>query len=312
MPEHYVAETTSYDTDALVSENGVPTAKYYACRRQLDQYLGRAGRPDNPPRYQAQAIGPVTLQRIAGLFGELDRLSARCVHAANCLAMEDLDQAYGFILYTTRLAYTDARRRFLRLEGLRDRAQVYGNGQLIGILERDQTDSDRAICFTIPPDGLQLDVLVENQGRIKYGWALADRKGILQCVRMDIEEPDNRGFLYNKAMIMNWVIRTLPLSDISGLPEAPEDAVSDRLPSFYRGRFAARPGVDTFLSLPGWQKGVAWVNGFNLGRYWSVGPQHTLYVPGDLLQAENTLHVFELLEAGPQCQVWLGDQPIIG
>ncbi|MDD4139023.1 MAG: beta-galactosidase [Eubacteriales bacterium] len=311
VPEHYVAETTSYDADALVSENGIPTEKYYACQHQLDQYLGRARRPDNPPRYQAQVIGPVTMQRVASLFGELERLSSRCVHAANCLAMEDLDQAYGFILYTTRLTCTDNRRRYLRMEGLRDRAQVYGNGHLIGTVERDQADNDRAICFMIPPGGLQLDILVENQGRIKYGWALTDRKGILQCVRMDIEEPGNRGFLYNKAMIMNWVIRTLPLSDISGLPDVLSKDGPDRLPAFYRGSFAARPGVDTFLSLPGWKKGVAWVNGFNLGRYWSVGPQHTLYVPGELLNEENTLHVFELLEAGPGCQACLGDSPIM-
>jgi beta-galactosidase len=122
---------------------------------------------------------------------------------------------------------------------------------------------------------------------------------------MDIEEPDNRGFLYNKAMIMNWVIRTLPLSDISSLPDVPAKGNPDHLPAFYRASFAARAGVDTFLSLPGWEKGVVWVNGFNLGRYWSVGPQHTLYVPGELLNEENILHVFELLEAGPDCQACL-------
>ena len=90
---------------------------------------------------------------------------------------------------------------------------------------------------------------------------------------------------------MNWDIRTLPMRDIGAL-SVPE--VHTDMPVFYRGRFCADAGVDTFVDMAAWNKGCVWVNGFNLGRYWNAGPQQALYLPGELLKAENEIVILEL------------------
>jgi beta-galactosidase len=122
-------------------------------------------------------------------------------------------------------------------------------------------------------------------GRINYGPDLLDRKGITD------------GVLLGEQYLFGWTIYPLPLHDLSGLPFETADALA--APAFFRGTFSVTAANDTFLALPGWTKGVCWINGFNLGRYWVRGPQQTLYVPGPLLRkGENELIVFELHQAG--------------
>ena len=126
-----------------------------------------------------------------------------------------------------------------------------------------------------------IEILIENMGRVNYGPDLLDRKGITE------------GVLLGQQYLFGWTIFPLPLDDLSGLPFSPPHSAD--MPAFFRGMFQVSAAGDTFLALPGWTKGLCWVNGFNLGRYWSRGPQRTLYIPAPLLrEGENELIVFEL------------------
>lgn len=285
----FVAQITSYDYDTLISENGEPTEKYYACRRELDKYLGKSVREAEICKSLVQVPSPVTLQSAAPLFDHLDVLTAKRVESANVKTMEQLDQRYGFILYSTNIMYTDDRVRHLRIDGLHDRALVYVDGEYRGVMMRDRKLPD--VTFTVAPSGSKLQILVENMGRMSYGNFLRDQKGILTGVRVEIENADGT-YLWNKAFLLNWEIRTLPMEDVSRL--AYGDAPNGDLPAFYKGRFQAKPGIDTFLELPGWDRGVVWINGMNLGRYWKVGPQRTLYVPGEILKEDNEIIALDL------------------
>ena len=202
----------------------------------------------------------------------------------------------------------------MHIQEVRDRAQVFLDGRPLGVIERWKSEP---LDITVPSGGARLDILVENMGRINYGPLIRDSKG-----NHGRREIDNQ-FLYD------WTIRTLPLepemlSSLSYTPvtddrRAKEEELSMSelenagLPRFYRGDFRVEDIGDTFLRFDGWTKGVAWINGFNLGRYWKVGPQKALYVPGPLLRkGENELVLFELQDGPESCEVELSDQPDLG
>ena len=133
----------------------------------------------------------------------------------------------------------------------------------------------------IPKEGATLDVLVENMGRINYGPEMPDRKGITKGIRFDYQ------YLYN------WDIYTIELDNIDDIDF--KQGIEEEGPAFYSGVFEVDEPADTFLSLPGWTKGVCFINGFNLGRYWEIGPTKTLYVPAPILRrGENKIVIFEL------------------
>ena len=299
----YISGMTSYDVDALVSEHGVPTEKYYACRRVLDAYLGKPGRPDDPPAYEAQAPAPVTLSARCDLFANLEALTETRAQRPNVCPMEELDQDYGFILYSTQVERVDGRLQELHIDGLCDRAQVYLDGRYLGACMRDQPAEP--IRFTVKEGGSRLDILVENMGRINFGWEMHDRKGILDKVMLLPLSPE--GHATSRCVLLNWTIRTLPMRDVSVLRE--KTAAGDS-PAFWRGRFTAKPGVDTFLDMRAWHKGNVWVNGFNLGRYWEAGPQQALYLPGELLREDNEIVVLELMP-DREPVVSFRDQPLL-
>ncbi|MBR5840649.1 MAG: beta galactosidase jelly roll domain-containing protein, partial [Victivallales bacterium] len=165
---------------------------------------------------------------------------------------------------------------------LRDRAVILDNGMPAGTLYRNDPQPHR-VMVTIPEGGADVDVLVENMGRINYGYLMnQDRKGILfMGVAGAMREMSNL-----KAI-------SLPMNDISGLPFKSFKSMEE--PAFYRGYFEAETVCDTFIKVPGGMKGNVWLNGFNLGRYWNVGPQLTLYAPAPLLKkGRNEIIVFEL------------------
>lgn len=285
----YMPLMTSYDYDAPISEEGTPREKYFAMRDVLDEFLGLPARPHTMPVWESQTIENIRLTEFASLLDHTKTLAETTVETGKPLYMEDLDQDYGFIRYTTHIAYTDSRTRHLRIDDVADRAYVFLDGAYAGTYLRDCYNE--AVTFTVPKEGLELSILVENMGRINYGYKIYDRKGI-GCVRVDIELPNGR-FLYNFANNMNFTIETLPLRAPLKLPYT--NAVPENgLPVFARGTFTAKPGVDTFVDMRGWNKGIVFVNGFNLGRYWHVGPQQTLYLPGELLKENNVIEILEL------------------
>ena len=164
------------------------------------------------------------------------------------------------------------------------------------MVERGQTNDP--ISLTIPKEGAELRILVENMGRINYGPYLKDYKGITEGVRLGFQ------FLYH------WTVHPLPLKNLSDLQF---QAVSEQtIPSFYKGTFDITEAADTFLQLEGWTKGVVFINGFTLGRYWERGPQKTLYVPGPLLkEGKNEIILFEL-HGTKERSVTMIDHAILG
>jgi beta-galactosidase len=191
--------------------------------------------------------------------------------------MEMLGQSFGFTLYRTQVA--GPAQPSLTVRGLHDRAQVFLDRQPIGVLERATPDT--GLSLAIPQRGATLDILVENMGRVNFGPNLLDRKGI------------TGGVLLGDQYLFGWTLFPLPLDDLSKLRFEPSSTTGG--PAFYHGRFTVTDPGDTFLALPGWTKGVCWVNGHNLGRYWRTGPQRTLYIPAPLLvKGKNDLVVLEL------------------
>ncbi|WP_028548845.1 glycoside hydrolase family 35 protein [Paenibacillus sp. UNC451MF] len=275
----YEPTVTSYDYDSPLSESGEPTEKYYAVREVLQKYV------DIPPISLPEPIlrkryGEVRLTECAMLLQQLDSLTSKS-SGINPLPMEKLGQNYGFIVYSTWVS-GPRHGQDLHLQDVHDRAQVFMDGSYIGSVERW---NPQPIRVHVPESGARLTILVENMGRINYGPLLKDYKGITEGVRLDNQ------FLFG------WDMYPLPLSKPVELDYAPigKMNVISNEPAFYRGTFEVDAAADTFLRLDGWKKGVAYVNGFNLGRYWERGPQKTLYVPGPLLRSgTNEIVIFEL------------------
>jgi beta-galactosidase len=286
----YLPIVSSYDYDAPLSEAGDLTKKYMAMRKVIGKYapLPDAPLPAPSPKLHLEDI-PVT--EAIPLWKALPALS-KPIKLVNPESMESLDQDYGYILYRTHLPGAESGR--LAIKDLHDRAQVFVNGKAIGVLRRNRPG--QKLRVVVPREGAQLDILVENMGRVNFGAELMDRKGILG------------GVLLDDHYVFGWEAYCLPLQDPTALEFKPVGA-SLQEPAFYRARFTVDQPLDTFLKVPGWTKGVAWVNGFNLGRYWKVGPQQALYVPGVYLKrGQNELILFEQHSAR-KLQVDFSDKP---
>ncbi|WP_308637499.1 glycoside hydrolase family 35 protein [Paenibacillus silvisoli] len=294
----YEPTATSYDYDAPLDETGQPTAKYAAVREVIGRYA-ELGPLELPPAAPRHGYGKVELSEEAELFRQLDALSFP-IRSATPLTMEKAGQAYGFILYSTTVSGPRPAER-LTIQDVRDRALVFVDGVYQGVIERAQTQ--QTLMLEIPAGGARLDILVENMGRINYGPYLRDCKGITEGVRL--------GFQF----LFDWTIRPLPLEDLSKLnftSGSAETQQQEQRPRFYRGTFQVDACADTFLNMAGWTKGVAFLNGFNLGRYWSKGPQQTLYVPAPLLrEGSNEIILFELHAALQEASVTLTGAPIL-
>lgn len=314
MDNIYIPYGTSYDVDAPVSENGEPTEKYYLCKKVLRDYVESIGfeftgsdemeKTEN--KVETQAIGKVTLTQSADVLKQVDKLASKSVKSGKPLTMDVLGQDYGFILYTTHVRYTDDSQRALKIEGLHDRALIYGDGKYLGCYMRDR--EYEPVKFTVPKEGITLEILVENMGRVNYGLALhTDKKGILGYVKVELVQEDGSLYPWNYGTKFGFENTSLPMKN----PDAvvyDNSAVATR-PALFKGTFDAKPGVDTFVNTQKLEKGNVWINGFNLGRYWKPGPQGSLYVPGELLKEHNTIHVLELHNTENVCEVTFEDHP---
>lgn len=274
--DQYEPTITSYDYDSLLSESGEPTDKFYAVREIIARYM-EIGELKLPEQVERKAYGWVPMTEQAPLLAQADRLCVP-VRMTNPETMEKLGQDYGFILYSMRISGPREKQELV-VQEVRDRALVFLDGKFQGVLERG--NRELAVSFEVPAEGAEVSILIENMGRINYGPYLRDSKGITEGVR------------HGSQFLFDWTIHCLPLEDLSPLQFGA--VVSQETPSFYRGILQVDDVKDTFLQLDGWTKGVAFVNGFNLGRYWNKGPQQTLYVPGPLLcQGENDIILLEL------------------
>ncbi|OPH59745.1 beta-galactosidase [Paenibacillus ferrarius] len=299
--DKYEATITSYDYDSPLSECGDETEKYRAVRSVIANYLGKAEEdfPAWPAPIAKKGYGPVALTEKADLLNHLPLL-AEPVNRTFPEPMEKLGQNYGFIVYSTQISGPRTGEK-LHLQDVHDRAQVFLDGVYQGTVERWDA---HPLPLDIPAQGAKLDIVVENMGRVNYGPQLKDYKGITEGVRM------------NNQFLFDWTIYPLPLDNLEAVPFEPstteeEEEEGDR-PAFYRGEFTVEEAGDTFVRLDGWAKGVVWINGFNLGRYWEKGPQRTLYLPAPLLkQGTNEIIVLELHHA-EKAVIELTDTPDLG
>ncbi|KOP67351.1 beta-galactosidase [Bacillus sp. FJAT-18019] len=286
----YEPTITSYDYDSPLNESGEPTEKYFAVREVISKYvdLGPCELPSPIPK---KAYGKLQMKEQASLKANLDRISAP-IASAYPETMEKLGQAYGFIHYSTFISGPRPKDELV-IQDVHDRAQVYLNGQLAATLDR--INPDVKLEFEVPNEGLHVSILVENLGRINYGPFMKECKGITEGVR------------FGRQFLSEWTTHPLPLTELSDLIF--EELSEQTEPSFFRATLVVDEPCDTFLSLEGWTKGVVFINGFNLGRYWNIGPQKTLYVPGPLLkQGDNEIMIFELHGTSDAAVTFL-DQP---
>ncbi len=253
-------QPTSYDYDAPLDEAGRPTQKYYALREiYLRHQPAGTTVPDVPPANPVISIPRFVLNETMSLFDKLPKP----VSSLKPLSMEDVGQSYGYILYRTQLTERDS--GLLVLKNLCDYGIVFLNGTKIASLDRRHRQ--HSVKLNVKKNPSDLDILVENEGRINYGEDLPDnRKGITEKV------------LLNGKELTDWQIYSLPLDDISSLSFSSKENVS--APVVRHGTFSLDRVGDTFFDMHGWGKGAIWVNGHNAGRFWYIGPQQTLYIPG--------------------------------
>ncbi|MFI6435765.1 beta-galactosidase [Streptomyces sp. NPDC050759] len=290
----YEPTVTSYDYDAPLTESGDPGPKYHAFREVIARHTAA---PDEPAPAPAPKL-PLTeveLDHRAPLLSYVRGLPPTSTETP--ATMNELGVHTGYVLYRTTLPGSgDGLLHFPG--GVGDRAQVFVDGASVGVLERER--HDETLPVRVPHTGAVLEVLVENMGGVNYGPRIGAPKGLLGPV--SFQGTDLRG----------WECRAVPLDDLTAVPFGPSGATTDAVPAFHRGTFEVDTPADTFLALPGWTKGQAWVNGFHLGRYWNRGPQHTLYVPAPVLRPGTNELVLLELHATTGTRARLTDTPDLG
>lgn len=264
-------DLTSYDYDAPISEAGWITPKYDSIRSVIQKYV-KYPIPTPPAPIPVIEISSIKLERVVDAL--LLAQSIQPVNASTPLTFEQLNQGYGYVLYTRH--FNQPISGILEIPGLRDYAVVYVDGEKIGVLNRNTRTYSMEIDI---PFNATLQILVENMGRINYGSEIVyNTKGIISPVTVA-----------GKEITGGWNMYRLPMDKCPVLTEfgdnvcrnTPLQAVQfkDR-PVIYEGEFTLDQPGDTFIDMRAWGKGVIFINGKHIGRYWKVGPQQTLYIPG--------------------------------
>lgn len=305
--DRYLPQTTSYDYDAPISEAGWATDKYLQIRHLLSTYLDEGETlPEIPAKNSVISTPDIKCTAVASLFDNL----GNPVTSLRPAAMEFYGQGQGLMLYRTRLKAGKA--CTIHFEHLHDFALIFVDGKKIATFDRREqpgewltgfnkkgmnilkgrNDKFRGWEVSVPARSkdVVLSVLVEAMGHINYGAMMGDRKGIVGRVTCKTESTGSE--------LLNWDVYPMPL-DKKQLAALSFTKSVRKAPAFYRATFELNRVGDTFLDMSRWGKGVVWVNGHNLGRYWHIGPSQTLYLPGPWLkQGENEIIILELEKAG--------------
>jgi beta-galactosidase len=275
----YEPDITSYDYDAPVNEQGMATPKYLAIRKLLESYLPKGKYlPPVPAPVRSVDIPQINVSVFTSVWDNLPQP----VISLQPKPFESYNQDYGFILYTTEL--TGQKSGKLVVTDLHDYATVFLNGTFIGSLNRREGINSIDLPETAG-EHPSLDILVEGMGRINFGKNLIDRKGITDSVTL------------NGTTLMNWKAFNLPLDDkfIYNLRSSARNPGKRGI--FFRTTFYIVETGDTFFDLSGYTKGIVWINGHNLGRFWNIGPQKRLYCPAVWLrQGANEIMILDLLQ----------------
>jgi beta-galactosidase len=289
--DSYQPDVSSYDYDAPIDESGRPRPKYFAMREIIAEATQRTP-PPVPVSPPTMTLRVMQLTASRSLWTNLPA----AVHSDSPRSMEELDQAYGYILYRTTIGEgitnIAGETRLLQVDALHSYARVYVDGQLQGVMDRRLRQTQLRI---VAHRGQRLDLLVENSGRINFTTKIrGERAGILGDVRLDGHA------------VHDWEIVRLPLD------EPPADGYVEQgctEPCFYHGNLQVSTPGDTYLNTSSLGKGVVWVNGHLLGRFWNIGPMGSLFLPGAWLHAgRNDLTVMDL-DGGSQVSLSADDHP---
>ena len=289
-------DVTSYDYDAVLTEDGRITEKYRLFKAAIEAQQGHPVAPVEIPEIPRRAYGEAKPLASAPLLDARTQFEA--VRSVTPVSMERIDQAYGYTLYHTTMVHEKEILK-IQLVDAADRAKIYLDGELI--LTLYDRELEKAYEFETPVPvrkGASLDILVENMGRVNYSYKLMKQRKGIDCA-----------VVINNHMHFGWEITRFD-----------EDAILSV--ELGAGCKAGQPGVhalsftvdevaDTWLELPGWGKGVVFLNGFTLGRFWEIGPQKRLYIPAPLLkEGVNTLCIVET--EGKTGRAVLCDAPDLG
>ena len=291
----FAPDVTSYDYDAPISESGQTTPKYWELRKTLAKYMDGKKQAPVPALIRPIEIKGFDFKEIAPLRDNMPQPR----EDAEIRTMEEYDQGFGSILYSTTLPElrTEA---LLTVNDPHDFAQIFVEGRYVGKLDRRNGEKE----LMLPPcsKGARLDILVEAMGRINFGRAIKDFKGITGNVTLTVEKDGHKWVDH----LRNWKVYNIEdeyetYASMKYRPLADSDRTGDRLPiGAYRATFniKGKPS-DTFLNFETWGKGLVYVNGHPMGRIWEIGPHQTLYMPGCWLRkGDNEIIVFDIV--GPR------------
>lgn len=294
----FAPDVTSYDYDAPINEYGLPTEKYWALRKVMQKY-STVKLPKVPkPVARLISVPPFRLTEHVPLVNGVDSMSP------GIKTFEDMNMGWGSMVYVTYLPCMK-HPSILMVNGVHDYGQVFVNGKWMGKIDRVRGENSIALP-ALNGSKNQLMIVVEGMGRINFGHAIKDYKGITGSVTLN--STDQFGTLTFTPE--HWISYTIPdaYSDAlrafrthQGLSLVPEweNTTDENRMGYYRGYFNLRKTGDTFLNMEAFGKGQVYVNGHPLGRFWHIGPQQTLYLPGCWLKkGRNEVIVLDMV--GPQ------------
>ncbi|MDE7351809.1 MAG: beta-galactosidase [Acetatifactor sp.] len=289
-------DVTSYDYDAVLTEAGDLTEKFYRYQEIIRRVTGETARKGLPAPIPKKAYGRAEVKRKAGLMQSLPGLSAP-VNSLQPQSMERLGQSYGYILYTSPVR-NERRLEKIRLWDANDRANIFlGEERLLNLYDHELEAEH--MLDKAAKEGEEIRILVENMGRVNFGPRMnRQRKGIDGCVQI------------NGHMHTGWKQYMLPLDNLDCLDFTA--GYTPGMPAFYEFELMVEEPADTFVELEGWGKGCVFLNGFNLGRFWEIGPQKRLYVPGPLLKKGNNQFIVFETEGKTSGEICFYDEPDVG
>ncbi|WP_028912708.1 beta-galactosidase [Prevotella sp. MA2016] len=294
----FAPDVTSYDYDAPINEYGGTTEKFFQLRKMMQKY-SRKPLPAIPARPANMINIPAfEMREHADILLGADSL----VMNSPLRTMEELNQGWGSMVYITSLPDIDTP-SVLTLNDGHDFAQIFIDSTYIGKIDRVR--NEKSILLPAVKNGQELKILIEAMGRINFGRAIKDYKGITESVTLSADK-DGHELVWN---LKRWNIFTIPDSYAAAqkaLDTAKRDSLTKMVfkgSGYYRGYFNLKRVGDTFLNMENWGKGQVYVNGHAVGRFWSIGPQQTLYVPGCWLKkGKNEVIVLDVV--GPSTKAF--------
>ncbi|HBG70080.1 MAG: beta-galactosidase [Bacteroidetes bacterium GWF2_43_63] len=274
----YQPDITSYDYDAPINEQGQPTPKYFALQKEILKYKTKSEKRFKMPEpVPAMEIPEIAMTEFASVWNALPEP----VLSVQPKPFEAYNLYYGFAVYKTTLIGHKSGN--LAITDLHDYATVFLDGKFVGTIDRSKGETSIKLPASESKNPV-LEIFVEGMGRINFAQQLIDRKGITERATL------------NGMTLMNWEVYCLPM-DSAYIARLDNTKSENRPGKFFKGTFSLEKTADTFIDMSQYTKGVVWVNGHNLGRYWNIGPQQRLYCPAPFLEeGKNEIIILDLLQ----------------